>query len=159
LAEPILAWSSSGFFFLRAPWRRFGRRPVMTTVMICSSNQKIVQSLQEQLIGAHYKVDTAFDHNEAINIMKYEKRDILIYQAAKDNFYNLLQASFSYNPAIVVHVFHENSIFCFYPIREQSLRLVKAMMASGLKLSPKLLKFTRMIRDGEQESALTYEVV
>ena len=124
----------------------------MRTALICSPHQLIRDRLSEQLAKVDYTVDGVATSKAIFDVLKYQKRDVVIIESEKDNFSAVLIEIFKLNPKSIIHFFFEERIFCFYPCRSQPLSLIKAMTQAGLKISPRLLNHTLRRAEAHPES-------
>ncbi len=113
----------------------------MKTALICTPTETIRSGLQSNLTTADYVVDHALNHSEIYEILKYERRTVLISEARKDQFADFLRLSINRSPGITVFMMSGSQIFCLYPYRRVSSHLLSALTRAGITFPEQLLRF------------------
>jgi hypothetical protein len=111
----------------------------MSTALIYSPNSSIRNRLRDELTFVKYQTDAIELMPEIYKLLKYEKRDFLIAETMKYEFYDLIKFCFKSNPAMNICLFNDLRVFCLYPLGEKPEAVISAMSAAGIKTSPRLL--------------------
>jgi Holliday junction resolvase len=111
----------------------------MNTALICAPENAMHNRLQTELTNAGYLVDVVATRAEVYALLKYEKRNNLIIQSTREDFADLVRFSFRSNPSMSIYLFYIDQIFCLYPLESKPEKIVNAMSAAGIRLSPRLL--------------------
>jgi hypothetical protein len=111
----------------------------MSTALVYSPNITIRTRLSDELTFAKYQVDTIGGLSEIYALLKYEKRDFLIADTMKYDFYDLIKFCFYSNPSMHICLFSDLRVFCLYPLGDKPEAIISAMHAAGIKTSPRLL--------------------
>jgi DNA-binding NarL/FixJ family response regulator len=115
----------------------------MPTALICSPTESVRERLRDQLAQTGYAIEQAAHPGEIYQLLKHAPCDVIVMESRRDNFAGLMRHIFQVNPRIIVHFFFEKTVFCFYPMREQPARLLKAIKLAGLTIAPRMLLHTR----------------
>jgi hypothetical protein len=114
----------------------------MKSALICTPNETIRCGLQASLAEAAFAVSHVDRQGDIARALKQSNFDLLISEAPKSSFSELLKLSIVLNPLINVYVMNNGQIFCFYPYRRQSVDVINAIMNAGIKISHQLLRHT-----------------
>jgi Holliday junction resolvase len=111
----------------------------MNTALICAPENAMHNRLQAELTNAGYLVDVVATRAEVYALLKYEKRNNIIIQSTREEFADIVRFLVRSNPSINIYLFYIDQIFCLYPLESKPEKIVKAMSAAGIRLSPRLL--------------------
>jgi hypothetical protein len=111
----------------------------MNTALICAPADAMRNRLQTELTRAGYIVDVFEQRAEIYALLKYEKRHNLFLQSTRDEFADIVRFSFHSNPSMNIYLFHQCNIFCLYPLEGKPEKIIDAMIAAGIRISPRLL--------------------
>jgi Holliday junction resolvase len=111
----------------------------MNTALICAPENAVHSRLQVELTNAGYLVDVVATRAEIYALLKYEKRNNLFIQSTKEDFADLVRFSFHSNPSMNIYLFYIDQIFCLYPLERKPEKIIRAISAAGIRLSPRLL--------------------
>jgi CheY-like chemotaxis protein len=109
-------------------------------VLVCATSHRLRTGLEASLSECGYVVAAAATQDEALAALREQDHAAVIVEARRDSFARFLKVAAQLRPRMPVHVIDGDALFCFYPLARQPRRLMDAVRAAGVKISPYLLR-------------------